>query len=109
MNQVHNRTKRSGFSLLELLAVVTILGVIAAVVVPRIATSKAGAQQEVNRQNIGEINRAVERWYFDKGTWPKRNLSDIGADPEYFPDGIPRNPVTDKNYRLDKNTKRVEE
>ncbi len=101
--------KRGGFSLLELLAVVTILGVIAAVVVPRISTSKAGAQEAVHRQNIAEINSAVERWYFEKGSWPRRNLSDIGADPNYFPDGIPRNPITNRIYRLDATTKRVRE
>lgn len=100
---------RSGFSLLELLAVVTILGVIAAVVVPRISASKTGAQEEVNKQNIAEINRAVERYFFDKGTWPKNNLNDIGADPDYFPDGIPRNPIDNSRYQLNKDTHRVEE
>lgn len=101
------RPRRRGFSLLELLAVVTILGVIAAVVVPRISSSKTAAQEQVNKQNIAEINGAVERWYFDKGTWPRRNLSDIGADPAYFPEGVPRNPVDNSRYRLDSDTKRV--
>ena len=50
---------RKGFSLLELLAVVTILGVIAAVVLPRITTSKRGAQEEVNKQNITFINSCI--------------------------------------------------
>lgn len=101
------KSRRKGFSLLELLAVVTILGVIAAVVVPRISTSKLSAQEGVNKQNISEINSAVERWYFNKGTWPKSNLSDIGSDVEYFPDGVPRNPVTEKKYTLDNATHRV--
>jgi prepilin-type N-terminal cleavage/methylation domain-containing protein len=106
--RTYRPSKKRGFSLLELLAVVTILGVIAAVVVPRISTSKTAAQVEVNKQNIAEINGAVERWYFDKGTWPKRNLSDIGADPAYFPDGVPRNPIDDSRYRLNRDTNRVE-
>ena len=101
------RRRRKGFSLLELLAVVTILGVIAAVVVPRISSSKKGAQEEVNKQNISEINGAVERWYFEKGAWPKDDLSDIAADANYFPDGIPKNPVDDTVYVLDSTTHRV--
>lgn len=99
--------RRSGFSLLELLAVVTILGVIAAVVVPRISTSKAGAQAEVNKQNIAEINSAVERWYFDNGTWPADDLTDIGTNVNYFPDGLPTNPVDGSAYALDSATHRV--
>ncbi|WP_149496896.1 type II secretion system protein [Roseiconus lacunae] len=99
--------RRKGFSLLELLAVITILAVIAAVVIPRITASKKSAQQEVNKQNIAEINAAVERWYFEKGAYPKNNLSDIGTDVNFFPEGIPRNPVDNSRYRLDSKTHRV--
>lgn len=102
----HRQTRR-GFSLLELLAVVSILGVIAAVVVPRISTSKASAQAEVNNQNIAEINSAVERWYFENGKWPKDDLSDIAADVNYFPEGLPTNPVDSSTYALDGTSHRV--
>lgn len=108
LTRINRRNRqRKGFSLLELLAVVTILGVIAAVVVPRISTSKAAAQAEANKQNIAEINSAVERWYFEKGTWPALTLTDIGGDVAYFPDGLPVNPVTDAAYALDKDSHRV--
>lgn len=99
--------RRGGFSLLELLAVVTILGVIAAVIIPRISNSKVAAQREVNKQNIAEINTAVERWYFEKGTWPADNLADIAADLSYFPEGIPKNPVDGSAYALDTTTHRA--
>ncbi len=94
------RQRRAGFSLLELLAVVTILGIIAVVVIPRISVSADAAKQNANKQNIAEINAAVERWYFEKGKYPKADLSDIGSDPNYFPDGIPTNPLTNARYKL---------
>ena len=50
-------------------------------------------RQKVNAHNKATINAAVERWYVEKGTWPANNLSDIGADTNYFPDGLPTNPV----------------
>lgn len=101
------RRRRFGFSLLELLAVVTILGIIAVVVIPRISTSSAKAKQNADKQNRAEINSAVERWYFEKGTWPKDNLSDIGVHADYFPTGLPKNPVDDSVYELDSSTHRV--
>src|SRR5262249_6959162 len=93
----HNR---SGFSLMELLAVVTILGIIAAIIVPRVAVSSDTAKTKVNSHNKATINAAVERWYIEKGAWPANNLSDIGADLNYFPSGIPTNPVDGSSYTL---------
>ena len=92
--------KRRGFSLLELLAVVTILGIIAVVVIPRITMSAATARTNADLQNRAEINSAVERWYFTNGSWPAADLSDIAADPDYFPEGLPTNPVSGAAYTL---------
>jgi prepilin-type N-terminal cleavage/methylation domain-containing protein len=106
MKKVSHR-KRAGFSLMELLAVVTILGIIAAIIVPRVTVSSDTAKQKVNSHNKATINAAVERWYIEKGTWPANNLSDIGADASYFPDGIPTNPTNGNPYTLNATTHRV--
>jgi prepilin-type N-terminal cleavage/methylation domain-containing protein len=106
MNKVRNG-KRTGFSLMELLAVVTILGIIAAIIVPRVTVSSDTAKQKVNAHNKATINAAVERYYIENGTWPADNLSDIGADADYFPDGVPTNPVTGAAYTLNSTTHRV--
>jgi general secretion pathway protein G len=99
--------KRSGFSLIELLAVVTILGIIAAIIVPRVSVSSDTAKAKVSSHNKATINGAVERWYVEKGSWPANNLSDIGADTNYFPDGIPANPTDGSAYSLNATTHRV--
>src|SRR6476620_11449546 len=100
------RSNRRGFSLLELLAVVTILGIIAVVVIPRISVSSSTAKTNSHNQNKAEINAAVERWYFSNGTWPAADLSDIGADTTYFPNGVPTNPVDGSAYTLSATTHR---
>jgi general secretion pathway protein G len=99
------RRKRSGFSLLELLAVVTILGIIALVVVPRITASSSTAKENSCFQNKAEINSAVERYYFTNGSLP----TDISAlnTATYFPDGLPTCPVSSTAYALAAGTKRV--
>ena len=101
------RNKKGGFSLLELLAVVTILGIIAAIIVPRVTVSSDNAKQKVRDHHKATINSAVERWYVDQGTWPANDLNDIAADPDYFPDGIPTDPVSGGSYSLNGTTHRV--
>jgi general secretion pathway protein G len=106
MNKVRNG-KRTGFSLMELLAVVTILGIIAAIIVPRVTVSSDTAKQKVNAHNKATINAAVERYYIETGAWPANDLSDIGADTDYFPDGVPTNPINGNPYTLNATTHRV--
>ncbi len=98
---------RRGFSLLELLAVVTIIGIIASLVIYRIAPGVDFAKTSSCSHNRAEINSAIERWYVDKNSWPASDLSDLGADVNYFPAGLPVCPVTGNSYTLDATTKRV--
>ncbi len=105
--KIHNRDSRRAFSLVELLAVVTLLGVIAAIIVPRVTLSSTTAKQRVRDHHKATINAAVERYYIDTGSWPANNLSDIGANVNYFPSGIPANPVDGTAYALNATTHRV--
>ena len=99
--------KPRAFSLLELLAVVTILGIIAAIIVPRVTVSSDTAKQRVRDHHKATINSAVERYYINTSGWPANDLSDIGADINYFPEGIPPNPVDSSAYTLNATTHRV--
>jgi type II secretory pathway pseudopilin PulG len=92
---------------MELFAVVTILGIVAALVLPRILGSADSAKEKTCHHNRAEINITVERYYIHTGGWPNVNLSDIGANPDYFPDGLPNCPVTGAAYLLDSTTHRV--
>ncbi len=102
-----NRNKKGGFSLLELLAVVTILGIIAAIIVPRVSVSSDTAKQRVRAHHAATINSAVERYFVDTGAWPNNTMNVIGADVNYFPEGIPLNPVDGTAYTLNGTTHRV--
>jgi general secretion pathway protein G len=98
---------RPAFSLMELIAVVAILGVIAALIIPRLITGTDVAKDKACFHNRAEINITVERFYMHNDAWPANDLSDIGADANYFPDGLPTCPVSGQAYRLDPVTHRV--
>ena len=102
---MYKRHRRSGFSLLELLAVVVILGIIALVVVPRISFSSATAKENACFQNKAEINAAAERYFFEVGTLPTA-LADVDT-ATYFPDGVPVCPSSGNAYTLSGVTGRV--
>ncbi len=99
---------RSAFSLLELLAVVTLLGIIAAILVPRVIGSSSTAKSKVRDHHEATINAAVERYFVDNNAWPANDLSDIGGNSNYFPNGIPVNPVDGSAYTLNAATHRVD-
>jgi general secretion pathway protein G len=103
----YRRQQHAAFSLMELLAVVIILGLLAALILPRVTTSNDVAKEKTCLHNRTEINITVERYYLHTGTWPASDLSDIGADVNYFPDGLPTCPVTGAAYRIDPATHRV--
>jgi prepilin-type N-terminal cleavage/methylation domain-containing protein len=101
------KRSRPAFSLMELLAVVTVLGLIATLVLPRVITTTDVTKDKTCYHNRAEINITVERYYLHTGTWPANDLSDIGADPNYFPDGLPTCPTSGAAYRIDGTTHRV--
>ena len=95
---------RRGFSLLELLAVVTILGVIAALILYRVTGVVDQAQDKVQVHQLAELNMAIEHYYMANETWPA-TLNDLV--PEYFPDGIPTPPADSGVYGIDPVTHRA--
>ena len=90
-----------GFKALVLLIVVLIVGISAAHIIPRAVRWVDDAKRCACAENRAIINATVERWHFVRGGWPDRNLSDIGADPEYFPNGLPVCSVDGSSYELD--------
>jgi general secretion pathway protein G len=100
------RPRRPAFSLMELLAVVTILGIIAAIIVPRVTSSSDTAKAKVHAHNKGSINSAIERYYIETGSWPATDLNQLNVTA-YFPDGIPTNPVSGAAYTMNTTTHRV--
>src|SRR5687768_14790624 len=61
---------RRGFTLVELVVVVMILGILAAVAAPRMFRSTNDAKQSSARQSLAVIRNAIELYEADNGTYP---------------------------------------
>ena len=97
-----------GISLVEVLGAAVIMGIITAIVVPRLVASREEANRKAHEEYKLLIDDAVERFYINENRWPAIDLSDVGADSNYFPTGVPLNPVTGQTYVLNPTTHRAE-
>jgi type II secretory pathway pseudopilin PulG len=89
--------------LIELLLVVTILGILAALVVPRVSVTTDFAKEKVRSSHVAQLNGAIEQYYLTNGSWPTDLTDLIGT---YLVDGVPTNPLGGP-YSIDGTTHRV--
>jgi prepilin-type N-terminal cleavage/methylation domain-containing protein len=94
--------QKKGFTLIEVMAAVIIIGIIAAIALPRFLNVRGDAEANSCKGNLASINVQIERYYLANKSWP--TLGDLGTD--YFPDGIPSCPDTG-TYSIDTTTHRA--
>ncbi len=98
-----------GFAVAEWLIVLAAIGIIAVILTPSLPDSSGADARQLDKENKNYINAVVARYYQDNGVWPAPDLSDIGANPTYFPDGIPPNPAEpSRPYTISPMTHRVD-
>jgi len=77
---------RKGFTLIELMIVVSIVGILAAIAVPRYAETIRRSQEARTKGNAAMFNEAIAMYYTDRGIYPTDNLASL--IPQYL-DRIP--------------------
>lgn len=76
------KSSRAGFTLLEIMVVVVIIGLIAAIVIRQLAGSAAQARVELTRANISQIEGALDHFKLNHGRYPDA-LEELVAMPNY--------------------------
>ena len=68
--KIRNRRSETGFSLIELIVVLVILGLLAAVVAPNIYDKLSKSKDKVAKIQITELEGALQMYSFDLGRFP---------------------------------------
>lgn len=68
--RMHPSARRNGFTLVELVVVVLIMGIIAAVALPKMATSTTTAKTNAAKQSLVVVRDAIEMYRAENGAYP---------------------------------------
>lgn len=69
-NRESMNNTRAGFSLIELLVVISIIGVLAAVLLPNMVAMRQRARDSQVKQSLGQLKSALRLYYNDYQTYP---------------------------------------
>lgn len=85
---------KKGFTLVELLVVLTILATLLTIAAPRYFTSIQKSQETTLRQNLAVLRETIDKYYGDRGAYPE-TLDDL-VTMRYLR-SVPVDPITGSN------------
>ena len=80
-----NKTARkAGFTLVEIMIVVAIIGLLAAIAIPNFIRARATSQQNACINNLRQIDSAIQEWALETGQSNGANVADVSTVSAYI-------------------------
>ena len=80
--------KRQGFSLVELVIVVTIIGIIASIAVPRMSRASSNAESHALQATLANVRKAIDVYYAEHSKYPGYTPGTTKPDNDSFVDQL---------------------
>lgn len=88
-----NKTKR-GFTIVELLVVLSVIALLLSIVTPRYLNKIEEGKEIALRQNLSVIRKSIDQYYSDQGEYPDK-LNQLVE--KYYLRAIPLDPIAEKH------------
>lgn len=88
--------KTKGFTLIELVIAIAIIGIMVAVILPGFGNARKKSRDAMRLDNLKTLGQAAELYFNEHSYTFPNSITDLGS---YFADGIlPKDPKTNENY-----------